>query len=181
MLCLIDYHRLLAAWALFCRIINQSAKSGQAVRKTISQSWALSNYLGGQLHFSMVAFKHEVKLNYLGDQLTQILFLFFGQTESRISKKFRQTCINYFLPKLLVTYGMPKNLHVPNVKQPTFLKISTLLVAVFCNIFVVKLAELIGSLGPQSPGVVTQTNNYRGLVQILHKGIDYVHMIIHII
>ena len=31
------------------------------------------------------------------------------------------------------------------------------------------------------PGVATQTNNYRGLVQNFHKGIDYVHVIVHII
>ena len=31
------------------------------------------------------------------------------------------------------------------------------------------------------PGVATQTNNYRGLVQKFHKGIDYVHVIVHII
>ena len=30
------------------------------------------------------------------------------------------------------------------------------------------------------PGVATQTNNYRGLVQNFHKGIDYVHIIVHI-
>ena len=41
------------------------------------------------MHFSMVAFKHKVKLIYLGGQLTQFLFLFFNQTESRISKKIR--------------------------------------------------------------------------------------------
>ena len=30
------------------------------------------------------------------------------------------------------------------------------------------------------PGVATQTNNYKGLVQEFHKGIDYVHIIVHI-
>ena len=34
---------------------------------------------------------------------------------------------------------------------------------------------------PCTPMVATQTNNYMGLVQDIHKGIDYVHIIIHTI
>ena len=29
------------------------------------------------------------------------------------------------------------------------------------------------------PGVATQTNNYRGLVQKIHEGLDYVHIIVY--
>ena len=31
------------------------------------------------------------------------------------------------------------------------------------------------------PGVATQTNNYKGLVQKFHKRIDYVHIVVHVI
>jgi hypothetical protein len=33
----------------------------------------------------------------------------------------------------------------------------------------------------EGPGVATQANDYRGLVQEFHKGIDYVHIIVHVI
>ena len=57
----------------------------------------------------MVTFKHKVKLNLLGWLANPtFIFLISRQTKSRISIKFRQIVINYFLPKLLVTYGIQR-------------------------------------------------------------------------
>ena len=41
--------------------------------------------------------------------------------------------------------------------------------------------HMISIHGITCPRVVTQTNNYMGLVKKFDKGIDYVHIIIHII
>jgi hypothetical protein len=42
-------------------------------------------------------------------------------------------------------------------------------------------SNAMDALSCEGPGAATQTNNYMGLVQKFHKGIDYVHIIVHII
>ena len=51
----------------------------------------------------MVAFKHIVKLNYLGGEVTIFYFLFLGKHSQEFPKKLGRLVIDYFM---LVTYGV---------------------------------------------------------------------------